>query len=42
MGQVEIERIRGEVETEVEEAFEFARGSAFPSEEDLGKYVFKE
>jgi len=29
-----------EVEREVEEAIEFARGSAFPDSCDLDKYVF--
>ena len=42
MDQEELEMAKREVETEVEEAFAFARGSAFPDPEDLGKYVFKE
>ena len=42
MGQEEIEGIRAEVEREVEEAFAFARRSAFPDPEDIGKYVFRE
>ncbi len=42
LDQEVIEEISREVEKEVEEAFVFARGSAFPDPEDLGKYVFKE
>jgi acetoin:2,6-dichlorophenolindophenol oxidoreductase subunit alpha len=42
MGREEIEGIRFDVEKEVEEAFAFARESAFPDPEDLGKYVFLE
>jgi TPP-dependent pyruvate/acetoin dehydrogenase alpha subunit len=40
MGREEIIAIRAEVEREVEEAIEFARGSAFPDPCDLDKYVF--
>jgi acetoin:2,6-dichlorophenolindophenol oxidoreductase subunit alpha len=38
----EIEGIRNGVVMEMEEAFAFAKESAFPDPEDLGKYVFKE
>lgn len=37
-----IEEMRREVDKEVEEAFVFARGSAFPDPGDLHKYVFAE
>lgn len=40
MGREEIIAIRAEVEREVEEAIEFARGSAFSDPCDLDKYVF--
>ena len=39
---VELEGIKDEVKREVEEAFEFARRSAFPDPGDLDKYVFAE
>ena len=42
MGQDEIEAIRSEVESEVEGAFSFARGSTFPDPENLHKYVYAE
>ena len=42
MGSEEMDKVKKDVESEVEEAFEFARGSAFPDPEDLSKYVFKE
>jgi len=42
MGQQEIVGIKTEVEREVEEAFAFARGSAFPEAGDLGNYVYAE
>jgi len=38
----EIEKIRHEVEKEVEEAHVFTKNSPYPKEEDLGRYVFKE
>ncbi len=41
MGQNEVEEVKREVEKEVDEAFVFARGSAFPKAEDLLDYVFK-
>jgi acetoin:2,6-dichlorophenolindophenol oxidoreductase subunit alpha len=41
-GPEEMEKVKREVERQVEEAFAFARGSAFPEPEQLGKYVFKE
>ncbi len=38
----EIEKIRHEVDVEVEEAFEFAKNSSLPDRRELMEYVFKE
>ncbi|MBW2596290.1 MAG: hypothetical protein JRC93_10015 [Deltaproteobacteria bacterium] len=42
MKQEEIEGTKRDVEKEVEEAFAFARESAFPDPDDLHKYVYAE
>lgn len=40
MGRSDLEEIRREVEKEVADAFDFARGSSFPEPRDLARYLF--
>jgi TPP-dependent pyruvate/acetoin dehydrogenase alpha subunit len=42
MDEAQVAEVKREAELEVEEALAFAKESAFPKAEDLGKYVFKE